>query len=77
MSTGSTDRNFFREAITRKQFEGPLQGKLLRVSRGNLSTDNHLSLDLLDDEITDPSVGKLANVGFNPLRQARSRVEIL
>jgi hypothetical protein len=77
MWSESTDRNLFREAIARKQFQGPMQGKLLRMPRRGLTTDNHLSLDLLDDEVADASVRQLANLGCNPLRQARSGVKIV
>jgi hypothetical protein len=77
MSADSADGDLFREAIAGKQLEGSMQGKLFRMPRGSLSTDNHLSLDFLDDEVADPPVGELANLGFNPLGQARSRLEIV
>jgi hypothetical protein len=77
MRADSTDCDVLCEAIAREQLEGSVQGKLLRMPRGGLSADNHLSLDLFDDEIADPPVGKLANLGFDSLRQARSGVEIV
>jgi hypothetical protein len=77
MPTDSTNRDLIREAITREQLEGSVQGKLLRMPRGGLSADNHLSLDLFDDKVADPSVGQLTNFGFHPLRQAPLGVEIV
>ncbi len=77
MPADSADRDLFREAIAGKQLEGSVQGKLFRMPRGGLSTDNHLSLDFFDDEVADPPVGELANLGFNPLRQAWSGLEIV
>ena len=77
MLADSTDRDLIREAIAREQLEGSVQGKLLRMPRGSLSADNHLPLDLFDDKVADPPVGQLANLGFHPLRQAKSGVEIV
>ena len=77
MSVDSADRDPLGETITREQFERPMQSELLRMPRWRLPADNHLSLDLFDDEVADPSMGRLANFAFYPLRQARSGFEIV
>ncbi len=51
-----------------------MEGELLRMSRWRLPADDHLSLDLLNHEIADPSVGELANLGLDPFDQARTHV---
>ncbi len=49
--------------------------ELLGVVRRGSSTDDHLALDLFDDEIPDPAVGRLADSVFNPLRETRARLQ--
>ncbi len=63
------------EAIAREQFQGAMKCELLGVVRRSSSTDDHLALDLFDDEIPDPAMGRLADSVFNPLRKARGQLQ--
>jgi hypothetical protein len=77
MPADSADRDLIREAIAREQLEHTMQSELLRMPRRRLAADNHLSLDLFDDQVADPSMGRLTNLAFYSRRQARSGFEIV
>jgi hypothetical protein len=76
-SDRSGDRDSLGETVAREQLEGPVQRELFRMPGWGLSTDGHVSLDLLDHEIPDPAVSELANVRFNPLSQARPSIQTI
>ena len=44
--------------------------ELLRMTGRGLPADDHLSLNLLNHKIADPSVRELANLRFDPFDQA-------
>jgi hypothetical protein len=69
------DGNLLGEHLAREELECPVHGKLFGMTGGNLSTDNNLPLDLLDDEIANSPVSQLANLRFHSLGQAEGRVE--
>ena len=52
-----------------------MESELLRMPRRGLPADDHLSLNLLNDEIADPSVRELANLRFDPFDQASARCQ--
>ena len=51
-----------------------MEGELLRMTGRGLSADDHLSLNLLDHQIANPSVRVQANFRFDPFDQARAGV---
>src|SRR5262249_24620349 len=73
----SADRDPLGETIAGEQLECSVQSKLFRVPGGDLSADDHLPLDLLNDEIAYPAVRELTNLRFNPLHQARIGVRTI
>ena len=49
--------------------------ELLGVLGRGSSTDDHLALNLLDDEIPNPAVGRLPDSVLNALREARAQLQ--
>ena len=62
-----------REPVAREEFQGPVEGELAGVVRGDLAPDHHVPLDLLDGQVPDPAVGRLADPGLDLLDQRRLR----
>jgi hypothetical protein len=67
----SPDRDVLGETVARQEFQGPMQRELLRVSRGDLPTDDELTVVLFDDQIADSAVGQLSDFCLDLLRQGR------
>jgi hypothetical protein len=59
------DGDVLAKALARKQLERTLHRKLFGVTRGHLSSDNHAAHRFFDDQITNPSVGRLPNSRFH------------
>jgi len=70
----SADGDSFGESVARKELESAMKGELLRMPRRRLPADDHLSVNLLNDQIADPSVRELVNLRFDPFDQAWASV---
>lgn len=67
----SADRDLVGEAVAGEELERTVQRQLLGVPRWDLAADDHLALDVLDDQVADAAVRVLADSRLDLLSQTR------
>ena len=75
--TVSTNRDLLSKHGSREELERALERKLLGMARRRLAADDHLALNLLDDQVSNPSMGCLADFGFDPFGQAEGGIDAI